>query len=325
MSSRARKKSKSPDLQDDERQWSDWYWDSGGKQWYRTRSTESGWYYASSRMISTDYPGDYDYEYRAVEAATEPELSGTSIPRSFNTPETTIPLPESSTKQPSSTFEADREYRTQEPWPNSALAEPTYDAHDVPCSWPSCFERFRTDSDRDRHYRTVHANNGDRPYKCLVSGCQANVTSWTRPEKLRAHNNHWHGPYPCSVPGCSRGTFHGFPSSAALDEHRTREHNDYSSVGDFEASPVQSRQGNERVETHTTVNPWTNSSDFLSAETSKPIPNATELKNTDRVITKDSTTSGRLAESERVYKVHISKHSKPGRVFILVSRLILYL
>jgi hypothetical protein len=149
------------------------------------------------------------------------ELSGTSIPRS-----------DSAAEQASSIFKAGGGYSAQESRPTYTLAEPTRasDAPDVPCTWPQCFESFSTDNHRDRYFRTVYSGNDDRSYKCLVGGCQANVASWTRPWYVgarrahREHNNEWHGPYTCSVSGCSRGTFHGFRSQAALDEHQTNIH-----------------------------------------------------------------------------------------------------
>ena len=96
------------------------------------------------------------------------------------------------------------------------------------CPEQFCSETFATANDRDRHFRTVHSNGGERPYRCLRAGCPANVTSWTNPEKLRAHNNSWHGPYPCSVLGCSRGMPHGFGSQQDLDDHSRTEHGEYS-------------------------------------------------------------------------------------------------
>jgi hypothetical protein len=98
------------------------------------------------------------------------------------------------------------------------------DTSRVLCTWPSCSESFIRISDRDRHYQTIHANNGDRPYKCSIEGCSANVRSWARIEKLRAHNKIWHGPYHCSVEGCSRGFPCGFGSQQDLDEHKLKAH-----------------------------------------------------------------------------------------------------
>lgn len=110
------------------------------------------------------------------------------------------------------------------------------DTNKVYCNWPSCSQTFGSINDRDRHFRTVHSNNGERPYKCLREGCPAGVTSWTNPEKPRAHNNRWHGPYECPEPGCSRGFPHGFGSQGELDEHRTSA---YGYLSKF--SPVSSR------------------------------------------------------------------------------------
>jgi hypothetical protein len=110
---------------------------------------------------------------------------------------------------------------------DSALkSNPGVDTSRVLCTWPGCSETFIWVSGRDRHYQTIHANNGDRPYKCLVEGCSANVKSWARIEKLRAHNKIWHGPYHCPVKGCSRGFPCGFGSQQDLDEHIVEAHSD---------------------------------------------------------------------------------------------------
>lgn len=110
---------------------------------------------------------------------------------------------------------------------DSALkSDPGLDTSRALCTWPGCPETFIRFSDRDRHYQTIHANNGDRPHKCLVEGCSANVKSWTRIEKLRTHNKNWHGPYHCPEKGCSRGFPCGFGSQLSLDEHILEAHPD---------------------------------------------------------------------------------------------------
>jgi hypothetical protein len=92
--------------------------------------------------------------------------------------------------------------------------------HQHPCTWPSCSMTFSTRSDLDRHIKTVHLNDGARPYRCLVKGCSANVRSWTTVRGLRAHEKDWHGSYACEVAGCSRGYPHGFGSKASLEKHQ---------------------------------------------------------------------------------------------------------
>ena len=95
--------------------------------------------------------------------------------------------------------------------------ENSYAPSDTTC--PECSEEFRKTTERDRHFLTVHANKGDRPYKCEVVGCQADASSWTNWEKFKKHKKDWHGPYPCPVPGCSRGLGNGFRSGEELNSH----------------------------------------------------------------------------------------------------------
>lgn len=96
------------------------------------------------------------------------------------------------------------------------------DGNNVACT--ACLQRFGNSNARDRHYRTVHSNKGERPYTCDREGCPADVRSWTTAGKLRAHNKNWHGPYPCLEMGCPRGSPHGFASQGELDEHQRFEH-----------------------------------------------------------------------------------------------------
>jgi hypothetical protein len=95
-----------------------------------------------------------------------------------------------------------------------------------PCTWPFCLMTFPRIADRDRHYKTIHSNSGDRPYKCFVNRCPADVKSWTTAAKLRLHNKNWHGPYHCPEPGCSRGIPNGFGSQVELDTHQNRDHSE---------------------------------------------------------------------------------------------------
>jgi hypothetical protein len=98
------------------------------------------------------------------------------------------------------------------------------DRFQIICTWPSCSETFIRISDRDRHYQTIHANNGDRPYKCLVEGCSAGVKSWANAEKAKSHNKNWHGPYHCPVNGCPRAFPCGLRFKQDLDNHTLEVH-----------------------------------------------------------------------------------------------------
>jgi hypothetical protein len=85
---------------------------------------------------------------------------------------------------------------------------------------PSCSMKFSGESDLNRHHKTVHLNDGERRYQCLVEGCPADVRSWTTRSKLRLHEKNWHGPYTCSESGCSRGHPHGYSSWNDLVLHQ---------------------------------------------------------------------------------------------------------
>lgn len=91
-----------------------------------------------------------------------------------------------------------------------------------PCG--ECDEPFPTAGERDRHYQTIHANDGDRPHKCNVPGCQAGVLSWTKEDKLRAHNKQWHGPHCCPENGCVHGYPNGYGAEKDLHDHLKTAH-----------------------------------------------------------------------------------------------------
>lgn len=64
-----------------------------------------------------------------------------------------------------------------------------------------CAMEFRTPSDLNRHHQTIHVNNAERPYECLVPGCQAITRKWARKDKLLAHYEERHRGYVSSIPG----------------------------------------------------------------------------------------------------------------------------
>ena len=116
----------------------------------------------------------------------------------------------------------------------SSSNDSSFGASRFACSWPTCSLTFTRLSERDRHYITDHANNRERPYKCEIRGCQANVITWARAEKLRRHNKEWHGPYHCYFPNCARQFPCGFASSLDLEAHVENVHG-----GGYSGSPNQ--------------------------------------------------------------------------------------
>jgi len=62
---------------------------------------------------------------------------------------------------------------------------------EIPC--PMCNKTFFRSSDLERHHKTVHLNDGERRYQCVVDGCTAHVRSWTTAGGLRWHQKTWHG------------------------------------------------------------------------------------------------------------------------------------
>lgn len=167
----------------------------------------------------------------------------------------------------------------------------------VACSEPSCGQRFGNTNDRDRHYRTVHSNNGERPYTCDRDGCPAGVKSWTNPEKLRVHNNKWHGPYPCQEPGCSRGIPNGFGSQRELDEHHRDEHGGLqtfaaSSTQVYSSSPAWVSTEAKMTAPDYRIGPNYDVNTIVSgmAQTSLA-PSSSTLDTSRRISTKDPTTA----------------------------------
>jgi uncharacterized Zn-finger protein len=92
----------------------------------------------------------------------------------------------------------------------------------IPC--PSCSQNFSRQADFERHYRTIHSNQGERPWKCTVVACSADVLSWASQNGLKKHRKEWHGPYGCSFQGCSRNVPNGFGTEADREQHHKTQH-----------------------------------------------------------------------------------------------------
>ncbi|KAH9221413.1 hypothetical protein DL95DRAFT_519408 [Leptodontidium sp. 2 PMI_412] len=91
--------------------------------------------------------------------------------------------------------------RSQETTMSSAGAPSLYSSRtndNHTCS--TCSLQFRRTADLNRHQRTIHANNGARPYKCEVPDCQAGVTSWAWEDGLQAHKEQWHSSSSSQIP-----------------------------------------------------------------------------------------------------------------------------
>jgi hypothetical protein len=178
--------------------WSDWTWNGDYNCNYR---------YRQNRL------GEWEYEYGPVQATYDPREDSADVTESFDN------------LRISEEADSDQRWapRDTQSITDSASQIPN-NPFPIPCTWPSCSETFKRESDRDRHYQTIHANNGARPYQCPIDGCTANVRSWARADKLRAHNRTWHGPYHCQVFDCSRAFPCGLRSQQELDDHMLEAH-----------------------------------------------------------------------------------------------------
>jgi hypothetical protein len=178
--------------------WSDWTWND---------------FYNCNYRYRRDCVGQWEYEYGPVQATYGPTENSAGVTESFDHLQISKEADSAQRWVP----------RDTQSITDSASQIPN-DPFPIPCTWSSCSETFKRESDRDRHYQTIHANNGDRPYRCPIEQCPANVKSWARADKLRAHNRTWHGPYHCPVLGCSRASPCGLRSKQDLDDHTLEVH-----------------------------------------------------------------------------------------------------
>jgi hypothetical protein len=214
--------------------WSDWKWSDQFQCYERYRLRG---------------PNDYEWDYGQVQSAALPRTQP-SVSDDFG-----------------SLNISNDHYTTALDAHTTALAD--IDQRNVLCTWPLCEQSFNTVYERDRHFRTIHSNNEERPYKCVVNGCPAGVTSWTTAVKLRVHNKTWHGPYACSVPTCPRRAPNGFATQADLDIHARNEHG---------KSPPSSSSGLEAtvgIDTDTTPHASKLSSEINAIPSNDPKPNLT--------------------------------------------------
>ena len=166
-------------------------------------------------------------------------------------------------------------------------------------SCPICSMIFYRASDLERHHKTVHLNDGARPYQCLVDGCTANVRSWTTADKLRLHEKTWHAGDLDTQRSHTQGTFHT------------------SSQPVFEVPKVSSSgYGFSYLAQSTTYDPQSVSSPQSSLQTRKVL-----TKNPQRMRDElDSSKScnpirNRALRGFQGFKVHRSREFEFGRVF----------
>ncbi|KAE8452693.1 hypothetical protein EG329_013952 [Mollisiaceae sp. DMI_Dod_QoI] len=145
--------------------------------------------------------------------------------------------PRASSRYPSSSRDA-----------SNRFYNPTYTSG-MTYSCQECADTFSRQSDRERHYQTVHVNRGERSYKCEVEDCAANVNSWRRPEGLRSHNKTWHR-YSCPEPGCLRAYPRGFESEEALQAHREAVHRN---IPQYEDTPQYEADYQDAPEWHSST------------------------------------------------------------------------
>ncbi|ORY68730.1 uncharacterized protein BCR38DRAFT_336218 [Pseudomassariella vexata] len=96
------------------------------------------------------------------------------------------------------------------------------------CDWPNCTEESREFNRRCEW--TKHMDKHDRPYRCLVEGCEK-LPGFTYSGGLLRHErevHHKHGgpknPLNCPHPNCKRHTGKGFSRLENLNEHLRRVH-----------------------------------------------------------------------------------------------------
>ncbi|KAH7385003.1 hypothetical protein BKA64DRAFT_154737 [Cadophora sp. MPI-SDFR-AT-0126] len=171
----------------------------------------------------------------------------------------------------------------------------------------SCAQRFRRRADLDRHERTIHVNNAARPYKCEVRDCPAGVTSWTKLERLQAHNEEWHGgTFATGSSNKGEELYRDQPpdfSSQTIQSYTTESPPSSTAATD----PSNALSGFTHLSLGTDAN-FVSSSDFKSAH-----PKSSRQAASRHISSRNPSTM--REELDPNYKVHKAFEFKFGRVF----------
>ncbi|KAF9438044.1 hypothetical protein BGZ76_009993 [Entomortierella beljakovae] len=75
------------------------------------------------------------------------------------------------------------------------------------CDWQACPRMLKPFTKRHKMYNHLRTHTGERPFKCLVPGCDK---KFSRPDSLTTHTKTHSNirPYVCTVEGCTKAYYH---------------------------------------------------------------------------------------------------------------------